>query len=98
MKKNLMKEKLNKGDIALGVIIQEPATEISEILGLLGFDWLFIDCEHSPMSIESVAQLIMAAEIRELLLLFVFRKMSRKLFSDIWMSELQELSCQTWLP
>lgn len=64
MQKNLLKEKLSKGDAALGVIIQEPAFQITEILGLLGFDFLFIDCEHSPMSVESVAHLIRAAELR----------------------------------
>jgi len=64
MKKNLMKEKLQKGGIAAGVIIQDPAVQLVEVLGLLGFDWLFIDCEHSPMSLEDVGQLIMAAELR----------------------------------
>lgn len=64
MKKNLMKEKLSQGGVAVGMLIQEPAIQAAEIVGLLGFDWLLIDCEHSPMSIESVARLVMAAEIR----------------------------------
>ena len=64
MKKNLTKEKLSKGGVAAGVLIQEPAIQVAEILGLLGFDWLLIDCEHSPMSIESVLQLVMASELR----------------------------------
>ena len=58
MKKNLMKEKLQKGGIAAGVIIQDPAVQVVEVLGLLGFDWLFIDCEHSPMSLEEVGKLV----------------------------------------
>ena len=64
MKKNLMKEKLQKGGIAVGVIVQDPAPQVVEVLGLLGFDWLFIDCEHSPMSLEEVGKLVMAAELR----------------------------------
>jgi 4-hydroxy-2-oxoheptanedioate aldolase len=64
MKKNLLKEKLGRGDIATGVVISEAAPHSAEIFGLLGFDWLFIDCEHSPMSVESVTQLVMAAELR----------------------------------
>ena len=64
MKKNLMKEKLQKGEIAAGVLIQDPAPQMVEVLGLLGFDWLFIDCEHSPMSLEEVGKLVMAAELR----------------------------------
>ena len=64
MEKNSLKEKMNKGEVVLGAIMQEPATQITEVLGLLGFDFLFIDCEHSPMAVESVHQLIMAAEVR----------------------------------
>ena len=64
MKKNLMKEKLQKGGIATGVIIQDPVVQVVEVLGLLGFDWLFIDCEHSLMSLEDVGRLVIAAEVR----------------------------------
>jgi 4-hydroxy-2-oxoheptanedioate aldolase len=64
MKKNVLKEKLQKGGIAAGVIIQDPAVQVVEVLGLLGFDWLFIDCEHSPLSLEEVGKLVMAAELR----------------------------------
>ncbi len=64
MMKNTMKDKLSQGGVAIGVLIQEPAIQAAEVLGLSGFDWLLIDCEHSPMSIESVVRLIMAAEVR----------------------------------
>jgi 4-hydroxy-2-oxoheptanedioate aldolase len=66
MKKNLLKEKLERGDVTAGVVIGEPGTQVIEILGLLDFDWLFIDCEHSPMSLESVAQIVITAERREI--------------------------------
>jgi 4-hydroxy-2-oxoheptanedioate aldolase len=64
MRKNLMKEKLQRGGTAAGVIIQEPSAQVVEVLGLLGFDWVFIDCEHSGMSLEDVGRLVMAAELR----------------------------------
>jgi 4-hydroxy-2-oxoheptanedioate aldolase len=64
MIRNLLREKLEKGGVAFGALIEEPATQIAEILGLLGFDYLYIDCQHSPMSLESVAQLVKAAELR----------------------------------
>jgi 4-hydroxy-2-oxoheptanedioate aldolase len=64
MKKNLLKEKLQKGGVAAGVIMQDPAVQVVEVLGLLGFDWLFIDCEHGPMNVEDVGRLVMAAELR----------------------------------
>jgi 4-hydroxy-2-oxoheptanedioate aldolase len=66
MKENLLKKKLSQGGIGTGVVLLEPATQTTEILGLLGFDWLFIDCEHSPMSIDNVAELIIRAELREI--------------------------------
>jgi hypothetical protein len=52
VKKNLLKEKLQKGEIASGIILQDPAVQVVEVLGLLGFDWLFIDCKHSSMSVQ----------------------------------------------
>jgi 4-hydroxy-2-oxoheptanedioate aldolase len=64
MEKNLLKEKLNKGNVVFGVGIRERAIEITEILGLLGFDYVNIDCLHSPMSVETVSLLIRAAELR----------------------------------
>ena len=64
MIRNLLREKLGKGETAFGALIEEPATQIAEILGLLGFNYLYIDCQHSPMSLESVAQLVQAAELR----------------------------------
>jgi 4-hydroxy-2-oxoheptanedioate aldolase len=66
MKKNLLKEKLRRGDVAFGVFIWEPAFQIIEILGLLGFDYLYIDCQHSPMSVETVTQIVRTAELRGL--------------------------------
>jgi 4-hydroxy-2-oxoheptanedioate aldolase len=64
MMRNLLREKLVKGRVAFGALIEEPATQIAEILGLLGFDHLYIDCQHTPMSMESVVQLVKAAELR----------------------------------
>ena len=64
MKKNLLKEKLHKGNPVTSILIQEPSTQALEILGILGFDWVLIDCEHSSMSIEAAARLILVAEAR----------------------------------
>jgi 4-hydroxy-2-oxoheptanedioate aldolase len=64
MKKNLLKEKLDKGLAVTGILMQEPSTQALEILGILGFDWVLIDCEHSPMSIETAAHLILVGELR----------------------------------
>ena len=66
MKKNLLKEKIKNGGVGAGCLMREPALNTIEILGLLGFDYINIDCQHSPMSVETVAQMVRAAEIRGL--------------------------------
>jgi len=62
MRTNLLKKKLQEGGVGCGVLIQDPAPQIVEVLGLLGFDWLFIDCEHSDLSVSQIGNLVMAAE------------------------------------
>jgi 4-hydroxy-2-oxoheptanedioate aldolase len=64
MRKNQLKEKFAKGEVAMGVTIHEPALQIIEILGILGFDYINIDCQHSPLSVETVLQMIRTAELR----------------------------------
>lgn len=59
MRTNRVKEKLNAGEVVTGVVLQEASLSLVEILGLLGFDFIFIDCEHSPMNTESVLHLIL---------------------------------------
>jgi 4-hydroxy-2-oxoheptanedioate aldolase len=64
MRNNLLKEKLNAGGVISGVVLQEPSVLVAEVLGLLGFDFIFIDCEHSAMNAESASRLILGAEVR----------------------------------
>jgi len=66
MRKNQLKEKFAKGGVAMGVTIHEPALQIIEVLGILGFDYINIDCQHSPLSVETVVQMIRTAELRGL--------------------------------
>ena len=64
MKTNKMKMKLAKGEVALGVSMQEASLQSVEILGLLGFDYINIDCLHSSLNAGSVAPMVLAAELR----------------------------------
>ena len=52
------KNKLARGDLLVGTIITLPSTEIAEIFCQSGFDWLFVDLEHSALDIKD-AQLIL---------------------------------------
>jgi 4-hydroxy-2-oxoheptanedioate aldolase len=64
MRKNLLREKFTSGQVAAGVVMAEDSANIIEILGLAGFDFVFIDCEHSGLTVETVQRLVTAAELR----------------------------------
>ena len=62
MKQNRMKEKLRAGEAAYGVSVMIPSPQIVEMVGAAGFDWVLLDCEHGTPTLESVEQMVMAAE------------------------------------
>ena len=62
MHPNKAKAKLAQGRIALGGQITFYAPPMVELFGALGFDWLFIDCEHGPMNESEIENLVRAAE------------------------------------
>ena len=44
-----LKRKLKRGELLIGTIITLPSPEIAEIYAQAGFDWLFVDLEHSVL-------------------------------------------------
>lgn len=42
------RSRLRKGELLIGILITLPSPEIAEILAGAGFDWIWIDLEHSP--------------------------------------------------
>lgn len=61
--KNRLKAKLRRGEPAAGVSIMIPSPQVVEMIGLLGFDWVLLDCEHGTISLESLELMTMAAEV-----------------------------------
>lgn len=61
-----LKDKLRKREHITGCIIQGPFPPIVEIIGLTGFDFVFIDTEHNPMSARECEEMIRAAEMRSI--------------------------------
>ena len=59
--KNVFKERLAQGALQLGTIVTLPSMEVTEILCLAGFDWLFVDLEHSAMGVQEAQALLQAA-------------------------------------
>jgi 2-dehydro-3-deoxyglucarate aldolase len=43
------RERLRRGDTLIGTIVSLPAPEVAELLSGLGFDYLFVDMEHSAL-------------------------------------------------
>ena len=59
---NKTKRLLREGKLALGLALRHSRTvEIAQIAAVCGFDWLFIDCEHSAMTVDTAAQLSSAS-------------------------------------
>ena len=64
MRHNTMKEKLQKGELVTGCMLQGYLPSLVEICGLAGFDFVFLDAEHGPLSPEDCEGLARAAEVR----------------------------------
>lgn len=56
--KSTLKEKLQSKELSIGSWLTIPHQAVIEILSTAGFDWLTIDMEHSPISIETIMNLI----------------------------------------
>ena len=57
---NPVKEKLVNGEVAIGTFIGIGHPDVTEKLSALGYDWLLLDGEHSPMSFETMQNLMQA--------------------------------------
>ena len=44
-----LRERLRQGELVLGTILSLNSPDVAEILSQIGFDWLFIDAEHSTL-------------------------------------------------
>jgi len=62
MKPNEMKALFARGEPAYGLNLMFPSVQIVEMIGKLGFDWVFIDLEHGAITIESLDAMIAAAD------------------------------------
>jgi 2-keto-3-deoxy-L-rhamnonate aldolase RhmA len=60
--KNLMKTKMDSGELAVGMIVRiMRGVEIAAIAKSAGFDCLYIDLEHCSFSLETVSQISLTA-------------------------------------
>ena len=60
--KNAARERLDRGELALGVILRQARTvDIAPIMKSCGYDWLFLDLEHNSMDLDTAVQIGVAA-------------------------------------
>ena len=61
--RNVTKERLRAGELALGVGLRQARTvDVAKAMKTSGFDWLFIDMEHNTMSVDMAAGISVAAQ------------------------------------
>lgn len=65
MRHNLAKEKLAAGKPISVVAPGYTSAGLVELLGRMGFDVIFIDCEHGPAGWEEVENMVRAAELTD---------------------------------
>lgn len=58
--KNPLKEKLKRGEAVIGTFVGLGNPDVTELLSKLGFDWLVLDAEHSPLDFETLQRMMQA--------------------------------------
>jgi 4-hydroxy-2-oxoheptanedioate aldolase len=66
IRNNQVKERIKQGQTVFGVYSVIPSPELVELAGLCGFDYIRIDCHHGHANLETIANMIRAAEIFDL--------------------------------
>ena len=56
------RKRLLQGDQLNGTIVSLACPPVAEVLSRAGFDWLFIDGEHGPLSVGDIQLLLQAAQ------------------------------------
>jgi len=56
--KNLLKEKLKKGEVVTGVFVGLGHPDVTEMLSRVGFEWILIDGEHGPLGLETMQKMM----------------------------------------
>src|SRR5438093_9581864 len=60
--RNAARERLDAGELALGVILRQARTvDIAPIMRSCGYDWLFLDLEHNSMDLDTAVQIAVAS-------------------------------------
>lgn len=56
-----LRKRLQQGELVLGTILSLNSPDVAEILSGIGFDWIFIDAEHSTLDPHDLKAIFQAA-------------------------------------
>jgi 2-keto-3-deoxy-L-rhamnonate aldolase RhmA len=62
MNPNQLREKMASGETAIGTFCILPSATVVEALGVAGLDFVILDTEHGPLTIETCEDLVRGAE------------------------------------
>lgn len=62
MRTNRVKAKVRAGEKAFGCWFHFPSLQVVEMMGLLGFDYIFIDGEHGAFTLTHIEEMCMVAD------------------------------------
>ena len=60
---NVFKQRMKEGKPLVGTLLTMGVPIVAEMISRCGFDWLWLDLEHSPLSLEQAQHLIQAKSI-----------------------------------
>lgn len=60
-----LKKRLHAGELTFGAWLSFSDMAVAEIMAGVGFDWVLIDTEHAPFTLESLACVLMAFDNRQ---------------------------------
>ena len=58
-----VRKKLNSNKVSIGSWMQLPSSDIAEIMGACGYDWITIDMEHGSISNSQLPNIFRALEL-----------------------------------
>ena len=67
VRKNLLKERLKKGENVIGTFIKSTDVTTVEVIGLCGYDFVIVDNEHTVMGKETMANILRIADAADMI-------------------------------
>ena len=59
----MIREKLQNGEVSIGSWMHLPSTDVAEMMGDAGFDWVAVDMEHGSISHQTLPDLFRAISL-----------------------------------